>query len=111
MKTTRSFHSQADRYMLDFGECGYDKGFAQVDTQSDAWYFGTWTSPTARRIVSYCEGDLTIEDYVDDAEYVEGLRRMQAWHADNGSWRGIDPGLGEKLRAQFTALGVADLLH
>ena len=111
MTTTTSFHPGADRYELDFGPCSYARGFAQVDTAQDAWYFGTWTNPDTRRIVSFAEGDLTIRDAESDEEYTAALRELRDWNDERQQWKGIDPGLGETMRARFAALGVADLLH
>jgi hypothetical protein len=33
------------------------------------------------------------------------------WNKEAGYWKGIDPGLGEEMKARFVALGLADLLH
>jgi len=111
MQVVRDFEP-ADRYVYDFGVCSAKKGFAQVDTGQDAWYFGTWASPSRRMIVSYTEGDVTIQTADDDAEFAEAMRGLKAWHEEHG-WRflGIDPGFNVELAESFRAVGLGDLLH
>ena len=55
MKITRDFRPLTDRYAFDTGPCSYANGFAQIDTRQDASYYGTWCSPVARTIVSFCD--------------------------------------------------------
>ena len=83
MKTER-MSSPVDRYWFDFGMCSYKNGYAQIDTKQDASYFGNWCSPTARKIVSYCEGDVTVQTADTDAEFVAAIREMEAWNAEHG---------------------------
>lgn len=101
----------ADRYVYDFRACTYSKGWAQIDTRQDASYYGTWTNPTTREIFSYCEGDTTLIRCTTDAEYVSEVNKVADWNKEAGYWKGIDPGFGEKMKAQFVALGLGDLLH
>ena len=56
METIRDFAS-TDRYIFDFKLCTTGKGWAQVDTEQDASYFGTWANPFELKVVSYTEGD------------------------------------------------------
>lgn len=109
---TRRFFAQADRYVFDFGPCSYKEGFAQVDTAQDASYFGTWASPTARKIVSYAEGDVTIHEAETDEEFVAELRRIDEWNVANGHGNArIDPGFDPAMKAAFEAIGLGDMLH
>jgi hypothetical protein len=101
----------SDRYLYDFRVCTYAKGWAQVDTRQDASHYGTWTNPTKREIFTYCEGDTTLVRCTTDEEYVAQVRAVADWNKENEYWKGIDPGLGEDMRAQFVALGLADLVH
>jgi len=111
MEITRTF-LPADRYRFDCGECSSAAGFAQVDTRQDASYFGQWANPTARKLVSYCEGDVTRTECADDAEFVQTVREMETWTNDAGYGPlKIDPGFNEDLTREFTRLGLADLLH
>jgi len=106
-----------------------DKGYAQVDTAQDAWYFGTWASPSDRRIVSYAEGDITIEDCESDKEFVTALQAFYDWNAEQGHFlRGpnwdpekrtfeqgkpmaIDPGFNVELKQAFIDMGAGHFLH
>ena len=82
MKTERSFNPMTDRYAFDFTRCTADKGFAQVDTGQDASYFGTWANPFDFKIVTYCEGDITIETAESADEFRSALLRVkQFWTA------------------------------
>jgi len=111
MNTERFFIETGDRYRYDFGLCSCKHGYAQVDTKQDAWYFGTWTNPTTLKTVCYAEGDVTIETAVTETEYVEHIRKLKTWNDENGYGMAIDPGLGPDIRARFTAIGLAELLH
>ena len=111
MKITREFAS-ADRYVYDFGMCSTKKGFAQVDTGQDAWYYGTWANPFKLIIFSYCEGDCTTTEAKTGEEFTEELRRIKAWQDESGhGFKGIDPGFNEDLKQEFINLGLGDLLH
>lgn len=110
-RTIREF-LPGDRYSYDFGQCSYEKGFAQIDTPQDASYFGTWVNPTTRTIVNYCEGDVTIQIFDTDEELADALRLIDDWNMRQlGGHARIDPGLGSAMAAAFVALGVGDLLH
>jgi hypothetical protein len=111
MKTTREF-APADRYRYDFGPCSYERGFAQIDTAQDAPYFGTWCSPSRLMIVSYCEGDVTIQECESAEEFAAELCRIDEWNVAQGHGHArIDPGLDPAFRLEFEALGLTDLLH
>jgi hypothetical protein len=111
MKTEQTFMS-ADRYVFDFGRCSYKNGFAQIDTAQDASYFGNWCSPTERVIVSYVEGDVTVQTADTDAEFVAALRDMAAWNDANGYGpTKIDAFCNAEMTARFEALGLKDMLH
>jgi len=111
MKIERYF-KPADRYFFDFGMCAPAKGFAQVDTEQDAAYYGTWANPFTLSIVSYCEGDVCISTADNTDEFVDEIRKIKDWN-EKGGWRfgGIDPGFNDKLRYRFIELGLSDLLH
>ncbi len=112
MKTTRDFEVDGSRYRYDFGACSYSKGFAQVDTGQDAYYFGTWCNPVTLQIVSYCEGDVTSQQAESVSEFTEELQRIKRWNEENGhAFLGIDPGLGDDMRRRFNELSLTDLLH
>ena len=111
MKTER-FNSQcSDRYILDFGQCSSKNGFAQVDTEQDAWYYGTWANPYKLIIVNYCEGDVTVQRCESEQEFAETLRKIKAWNEKQGFKKfGIDGMCNDSLISKFKSIGVGDLL-
>ena len=77
-----------------------------------AVYYGTWCSPVARTIVSFCEGDVTTTVCETDAEFVEQLREAARWNDEAGYGpMKIDAVFHDELRRAFEKLGIADLLH
>lgn len=111
MKKTHEF-LPADRYCYDFKVCTIAKGFAQVDTEQDASYYGTWANPFKLITFAYVEGDCYTNEAETPAEFVEHLRGIKSWNESQGyKFHGIDPGFNEALKAEFVALGLADLIH
>ena len=111
MKITREF-APGDRYVYDFGLCSYEKGWAQVDTAQDAWYFGTWANPTRLMIFSYCEGDTTLKEAESPEEFAAELREINRRNRANGYGPArIDPGFDTAMKAAFEGLGLLDMLH
>ena len=109
MKRTEEFINDGDRYQYDWGLCSTGNGFAQFDTQSDAWYYGAWVNPEKLLVFSYAEGDCVTEEYDDAAEFVAGVRAMAQWHGPE--FIGIDPGFSDELKGRFVALGLDDLFN
>lgn len=112
IRTQRSFNGGAERYYYDLGPCSARNGFAQIDSRQDAPWYGTWCSPSERKVVSFVEGDVAETVCDTDEEFVQYLREMADWF--NGSGNGpmkIDAGLTEAFADKFRALGVGDLLH
>lgn len=111
MKVERTFE-QGDRYRYDFDLCADSKGWAQVDTAQDASWFGTWASPSERKILNFAEGDVTLTICDSDEEFAQALRQIDQWNRDNkyGPAK-IDPGFNPAIKAGFEAVGLADMLH
>jgi hypothetical protein len=102
----------SERYKYDFGACSIKKGWAQVDTEQDASYYGTWANPSKLQIFTFIEGDLELREAESEQEFVAELRSFVEWCGTTGyAFKGIDPGLGEVIAGQFRALGLGDLLH
>ena len=111
MNITREF-IESDRYQFDFKYCTTKKGYAQIDTAEDAWYYGNWGNPTTRRIVSYVEGDLIVTQCDTDEEFVSAIREMNAWHEKNSGRRiSIDPGFNEAIKQAYTQLGLDEFMY
>lgn len=111
MDTQRFESAGGSRYQFDFGQCHYKRGWAQCDTSQDASYFGIWTNPFRHMIVTYAEGDVTIQTAASEAEYRDAVRAMVDWYRDRGQWRGIDGMCHGQIISRMAALGLADLLH
>ncbi len=97
-----------DRYEFDF-KLVPTGTWAQLDTASDAWYYGNWVNPFERVIISFREGDLVKTSCSTDEEFVKEVRRIAAWHEDE--FKGIDPGFNAPMRMRLTELGLDDLVH
>lgn len=102
-------HHEGERYDFDFGVCGYDKGYAQIDTEQDASYYGNWINPTERKAVCFAEGDLVTLEFDDDAEMIAWVQRFK--DHDGLGFKGIDPGLGGVVRSMLIAHGLGPFLH
>lgn len=111
MTTVTREHHHVGRYHYDQGMCTASNGFAQVDTTQDAEYYGTWANPFDFIIVNYCEGDVTIKQCADAAEFCKEMNELRQWADSFKSWRGVDPGPTDRQVAVWYHLGLANLLH
>ena len=103
---------ESDRYHYD--QLLRKKGFATLDSESDAWYYGQWASPSRRVLFSYVEGDCITVECETDAEFTAEVLKVAEWHRKYDKFHGIDCGLlkGSKdMEEQFKALGLGELLH
>ena len=110
MKTTRGFESECDRYVFDCGLCKAADGWAQIDSEQDAWYFGQWTQPATLRIFTYCEGDTILLEAESPEEYTAEIRRLAAWHEENGFSFQIDEMCNETIIGHLSALGLSEYM-
>jgi hypothetical protein len=112
MITTQRDFSPADRYLYDFGVCSTSRGWAQIDTSQDAWYFGQWINPDRRQIFCYCEGDEILTTCDTDMELCNEIERIRSWNVESGHrFKGIDPGFNEALKSTLIAIGLEQYLH
>jgi len=112
MATTKEhFEMNTNRYVYDFIKCTPSKGFAQIDSNQTAWYFGQWANPFDRIIVTYAEGDVIITTCDDDADFSREIRKMAEWGVEHEHGFKIDPMLRPEIEERFKALGLGDLLH
>ena len=109
VRSTR--HAPGSRYDYDFTLCRDPKtcDWAQIDTGSDAHYFGQWANPFTRTIVSYAEGDETTIKCCDDERFLAELQRIRVWHEEHDQWKGLDP-WNDRLTERLVAAGAGDLL-
>lgn len=80
------------------------EGWAQVDNDQDASYYGTWTSARNLTVVSYCEGDVFVRRYPDKQAYIKAIREHAGWDR----FKGID---AYRTEQDFIDLGLQDILH
>lgn len=107
MQVKRTFDSSLDRYNFDWGICSTKMGFAQVDTDQDFSHHGVWANPHSLTVISFCEGDVTVERANSVAEFVAKLRQINEFY-DKCC---IDGMCDKDLIAKFTEQGLGDLLH
>ena len=112
IKITRGFVEGGDRYRYDFGQCSARNGWAQLDTEQDASYFGTWANPIELKVFNYCEGDTTLQECGSQAEFIEALREIEKFETDSGRKPArIDPMLNDAIKKVFQDMGLGDMLH
>lgn len=111
MDTQRHFEPDSDRYAFDYDLCHFKRGWAQCDTAQDASYFGIWTNPFRLMIVTFAEGDVTIQTAVGESEYREAIRSAAGFYREQGHGFAIDGMCDDQIITRMQALGLADLLH
>lgn len=110
MKLTRGFE-QADRYKWDL-EYSAAKGWAQVDTEQDAPYFGMWANPFEMKIFEYCEGDTALFEFEAPEEFAAHLRETDAFEIRSGRRPvKIDGMCNDRIIKAFESLNLTDMLH
>lgn len=106
MKIKMSF-KPGSRYEYDFKICTSKKGWAQIDTENDASYFGNWINPRELKVLSYMEGDLIEKTAENKKELIEIIEEMK----DYCEKINIDPGFNEELKNDLIDLGLEKYLH
>jgi len=110
-KIERSFNP-IDRYYFDFKKCTRKNGWAQVDTEQDAHYYGTWANPVSLKVISYVEGDIYEVTADTPQAFARELRSIKHWNEENGyKFKGIDALFDADLTYCFDAIGLRDLLY
>jgi hypothetical protein len=110
-KITRGSEVMGDRYKYDFHLCRPADGWAQLDTRQDASYYGNWINPLTLKLFSYCEGDTTLTECADAADFIQTVRVCVAWHKEREYFIGIDAMCSERIVEAFTSLGLAEFFH
>lgn len=104
--TITRYFEEGVRYSYDF-ELKYSDGWAQVDTSSDASYYGQWANPITLQYVEFCEGDVTVAKFAAVGEFLEWINNC----AKFDSFKGIDTMCNDKITEAFKAIGLENLLH
>lgn len=108
----KDYHSSADRYFFDFGQCSSSVGFAQVDTRQDCWYYGQWFNPKSLTFISFIEGDVTEIQFESKEECAEYMRYVEKLHLEHdGKPAKIDGMCCESIINAVKELGLGDMLH
>ena len=94
------------RYALDFGKCSTENNYAQVDTDQDASYYGTWINPFIHQIISYVEEEIIIKTFKTNEEFFNEIEEMK-----NFGLTGIDPGFNKKLKEELISIGLKKFLY
>lgn len=68
METTETHIADANRYQFDGNLIG--QGYAQIDSEQDAWYFGTWLHPKKLHMITYAEGDVIAHQFESAEEFI-----------------------------------------
>ena len=105
MNTQKTF-CNTDRYRFDYDICSYKKGFAQIDTNEDASYFGNWVNFKNLELVTYCEGDLTVVKCENIEEFKNQLLKVVSWYKKNKSFIGIDLMCSDEIKKDFNNLNL-----
>ncbi|NJL70678.1 MAG: hypothetical protein HC888_03190 [Candidatus Competibacteraceae bacterium] len=75
---SRKIFYHADRYLFDF-KIDLSR-WAQLDTSSDAWYFGIWVNKGKRQVLKYIEGDIYFVEADSDESYDAEIEALCRFH-------------------------------
>lgn len=100
-----------DAINIGHGMCSAEKGFVQCETGQDAPYYGIWANPTKLYLVTYCEGDCTIETAESKQEFCERMRSSKEWHVERfKTWHMYTEPYPE-IHQAFLDLGLQDVIE
>ncbi len=99
-----------DRYLI----FSRRPGWHQFDTENDAWYFGTWVNPKSWQVVTYAEGDLSLDQYLTADDMRKEMDDLAEFYGEQPpAWIVLDmDGTRTEIRDQNARPGpetVADL--
>jgi hypothetical protein len=104
--TDRGF-VMADRYRYDWDKCTAKDGWAQLDTDQDASYYGNWVNPITLQLFSYTEGDTCRITCETKEEFKKEVFKALLWHHDNGYHPQIDTMCNKAIYNAFKEMGFA----
>ena len=79
-----------DRYVVDFADDFKTSGWAQYDTDQDAHYFGVWVNGKSRQVLTYAEGDWTLNVAPDVDAFNREIRRMNEFYGEGFVFKALD---------------------
>ncbi len=107
MNKTELFDAGMNRYAFDFEHCRCNDGWAQLDTDQDAEWFGNWAHPERLHIVSFVEGDIAVTKCADSDEFRTEIERIAVFHIDKMNGRfSIDAGGDRKREREWNGHGL-----
>lgn len=77
----RMFYS-TDRYVVDMAADRKRFGFEQYDTSQDAWYFGVWVSKRNCEVLTYAEGDWSLNVCYSASQFNTLIAEMNASYGE-----------------------------
>lgn len=80
----------AERYVVDFADDFSTEGWKQYDTDQDAHYFGCWVNPRQFLVLTYAEGDWTLQVCLDADHYNAQIDRMNEFYSEGYEAKVID---------------------
>lgn len=85
----RGFRS-SERYVVDFAEDFAELGWQQFDTDQDASYFGVWVNPKTYQVMTYAEGDWSLDECGSPGHYNREIRAMIDFYGEGCIAKAID---------------------
>lgn len=70
----------SDRYYFD-RKLLIDEDWYTVSLDQDADYFGVWVNDKKRQILTYCEGDVTLVESLNEFQHIREWREMMRFYA------------------------------
>ena len=80
----------SERYVIDFAPDFQSGGWRQFDTDQDAAYFGVWYSAPQRLVLTYCEGDWTLEVAEDAEAMAAAVKRLCDFYREGFVFKAMD---------------------
>lgn len=80
----------SERYTIDFAPDFKSGGWKQFDTDQDAHCFGVWHSVSQRFVLTYCEGDWTLEVAEDVPSMVAAVKRLCDFYREGFEFKTLD---------------------
>lgn len=112
MNITRGFEAHVDRYYFDWGLCNSSNGWAQVDTDQDFQFYGTWANPTALKVFQFCEGDTTVWECANAQEFTQVLQELADFETRSGRKPlQVDGMCNDQIIQAFEGMGLGHWLH
>ena len=71
---------ECERYVIDFDDDLRADQWMQYDTDQDAAYFGVWVNPNQREVLTYAEGDWSLQSFATREDLIAQLEDMARFY-------------------------------